>query len=355
MRLQVMVLAGMLCLASCKKDDYRTDGGLAQTNTSLSTYDYLAANSLHYFDTLLLVVDHLGLKDSVNKAGTFFAPTDYAIRRLMNVNNIATLDDLYTKINSKFITQYLFAQASLTLDNAATSVKTYDSWAGTTAGISKIALSYPVASTTLTYYVLQYVKINGVLDGSTGAPANDETDAILRCQTTGIKTASGTNLNVLANNAPLNLIGNVVPTELELSYDVNVPQSNTDYTSAPVQVESAKVAGFLGVDAATISDMIASGNAAWKYYAVEPDGSLNSGYTANAPGFWFDATGKVTGWGDNAYLFAEYVPATYVLNVGQYPGHAKVGDKYVLKQAIAYSKPDGKVLTVIITIHVTMV
>lgn len=349
--LAVMVIS----LASCKKEGYRTDGGLASANTSLSTYDYLAGNAYHYFDTLLLIVDHFGLKDSVNKAGTFFAPTDYAIQRLMTNNNISTLEDLYTKINSKFITQYLFSEATLTLDNATTSVKTYESWAGEVAGVSKIALSYSVTTTTLTYYALQYIKINGVLDGSTGAPANDETDAILRCQTTGIKTATGTNLNVLVNNAALNLIGDVVPTELELSYDVNVTQSATDYTLSPVQLESDKIAAFFGVDAATISNLINSGNASWKYYALEPNGNLNSSYTANPPGFWFDANGAVINWGDNAYLFAEFVPDTYILNVGQYPGHAKVGDKYVLKQVIAYTKADGTILSVIITVNVTLV
>ena len=81
-------LLGVLMMAlgftSCKKDSYRTDGGVASANTTLSTYDYLAGNAYHYFDTLLLIVDHFGLKDSVNKAGTFFAPTDYAISALMD-------------------------------------------------------------------------------------------------------------------------------------------------------------------------------------------------------------------------------------------------------------------------------
>ncbi|BAV05549.1 hypothetical protein FLA_1556 [Filimonas lacunae] len=349
------VLVVMLSLASCKKDSYRTDGGLASANTSLSTYDYLAANAYHYFDTLLLIVDHFGLKDSVNKAGSFFAPTDYAIQRVMSANNIVTLEDLYAKINSKFLTQYMFADASLTLDNATTTVQTHENWAGTEVGISKLASSYYVATTTFTYYTLQYVKINGVLDGSPDAPANDETDAILKCQTTGIKTATGTNLNVLVNNAALNLIGDKLPTELDLLYNVNVTQSSTDYTLSPVQLESDKIAGFFGVDAATIGDMINAGNADWKYYALEPNGNLNSGYTANAPGFWFDKNGYVANWGDDAYLFAEFTPGTFIVNVGQYPDHAKVGDTYTLKQVIAYTKSNGTVLSVIITIHVTLV
>lgn len=349
------VLLLVMSFASCKKDSYITDGGLASNTTTLNTYDYLASNAYHYFDTLLMIVDHFGLKDSVNKAGSFFAPTDYAIRRLMTTNNVATLEQLYEKINSKFVTQYMFTDASLTLDNAATTVKTYENWAGETAGLSKLAQSYGVATTSLTYYVLQYIKINGVLDGTPGAPANDETDAILRCQTTGIKTASGTNLNVLANNVALNLIGDVKPTELTLTYDLNVTFNVPDYTTVPVQLESDKIAAFLGIDATVISDMITAGNPDMKYYAVEPNDNLSTNYTAAAPGFWFDASGYVTTWGENAYLFAELATSQYIINVGQYPGHTKVGDKYTLRQAYAYTTSDGTVLKVIVVINATIV
>lgn len=195
----------IFCFSSCKKDDYRTDTGLASANSPLSTYDYLASNAYHYFDTLILIVNHLGLKDSLNKSGTFFAPTNYAINRVMSDKKITTLDSLYKTISSKFLTQYMFSDTTMTLSHAKTTVDTYQSWAGNIAGMSKISASYTVVNTSLTYYTLQYIKINGILDGSPGAPANDETDAILKCQTTGIRTASGTNLNVLANTATLNL------------------------------------------------------------------------------------------------------------------------------------------------------
>lgn len=348
-------LVMILGLASCKKDDYRTDGGVASGNTTLTTYDYLAGNVYKNFDTVLMIVDHFGLKDSVNKAGTFFAPTDYAIHRAMTDNNLATLDDLYKKINSKFVTQYMFSDTALTLNNASTNVKTYESWAGITAGVSKIAGSYYVATTSLTYYTLQYVKINGVLDGSAGAPANDQTDAILRCQTTGIKTISGTNLNVLANTAVLNLVGDTVATVLNLSYTINLTQSNTDYTSTPVQLEASKIAAFFEITTADMGDVLASGTQNLKYYNVEPNDDLNGTYTANAPGFWLDATGAVTNWGDPAYLYAELSTGDYILNVGQYPGHAKVGDKYVVRQAFTYTKPDGILYKVIVTINVTLI
>jgi len=350
-------LLGILMMAlgftSCKKDSYRTDNGVASANTTQSTYDYLAGNTYHYFDTLLLIVDHFGLKDSLNKAGTFFAPTDYAISALMSANSITSLDALYRQINSNFLKQYMFSDTSLTLNTAGTNVKTYQNWAGMTSGLAKLASSYYVANSSLTYYTLEYIKINGVLDGSVGAPANDLTDAILKCQTTGIKTATGTNLNVLVNNAPLNLIG--PPTKLYLSYNVNVTQSATDYNSTDTQLDSATIAAFLGLTSAQIADSIASGSTKLVYYAWQPDSTLSNNYTADYPGFWYDNNGMVTTWGNNSYLWGDFNPGTFVETVGQFPGNAIVGDKYTLQQAFVYTTAYNIRLTVYITLHVTMI
>ncbi|MFT4203374.1 MAG: DUF4859 domain-containing protein [Chitinophagaceae bacterium] len=339
---------------SCKKDAYLTDGGLASSNTTYTTYDYLANHQYHYFDTLIMVIDHLGLKDSVNSAGTFFAPTDYAIHRVMAANNLTTLDELYAKINSKFLTQYMFSDTTLTLDNATTSVKTYENWAATTVGLSKIAYSYTVANSVLTYYILQYVKINGALDGSADATDDDETDAILQCQTTGIKTASGTNLNVLSNVANLDLFEDEVATEKTYTFSLDVIQ-NDDYTSTALQLDSSSIASFFGLSATAISDMIVAGSDSLGYYNVQSDGTLSNTYTANAPGFWLDANGDVVSWGSDAYLYAELSPSTYIINVGAYPGNPQVGDTYTIRLAFVYTSIDGNTYTANIVINVTIV
>ncbi len=203
-----MITAGA---TSCKKDSYLTDGGVSSAVTALSNYDYLKANKYHYFDTTLLIIDHFNLKDSVNKAGTFFAFTNFSVNALMISLNVNSLAQLYDSISSKLVTQYLFTDTSHTLYNVSTSAVQYANWAGVVApsAIRKVAASYSVYLTnsapTFNYYTLQYIKINGVLDGSANAPANDPTDAYLPCQTTGIKTSAGaTTLHVLANNASLN-------------------------------------------------------------------------------------------------------------------------------------------------------
>lgn len=188
---------------ACKKDSYLTDGGVHNAHTSYTTYDYLAANQYHYFDTVLQIIDHFNLKDTVNKAGTFFAPTDYAVNRLMITLASPDLETLYSHISSRFITQYMFSDTAITLDNANTTPVMYTNWADTIAGVQKTAYSYGAVTSTFTYYVLQYVKINGYPDGSSGAPSDDPTDYVMNCQTTGILTSSGTTLHVLSNAASL--------------------------------------------------------------------------------------------------------------------------------------------------------
>ena len=199
------------CLISCKKDDYLTDGGLAPEKSSLSTYDYLANHTYHYFDTVILIIDHFNLKDSVNKAGTFFAFTDFSVNTLMSTLQVTTLAELYTKVSSKLVTQYMFSDNSLTLANATTAAVQKVNWAGDAGALSavkKIENTYGVylvnSAPVYSYYVLQYVKINGILDGSPNMPPGDAADVSIPCQTTGILTSSGTTLHVLANTAPLN-------------------------------------------------------------------------------------------------------------------------------------------------------
>lgn len=76
----IFVLAMTCITPACKKDNYIVGGSLQDTNQykNTLTYDFLKGNAL--FDTLCQLIDAAGLKETINsKAGTFFAPTDYAI------------------------------------------------------------------------------------------------------------------------------------------------------------------------------------------------------------------------------------------------------------------------------------
>lgn len=197
-----------IAIISCKKDGYLTDGGKHPVNTPLSTYDYLKQHSAHYFDTTILLIDHFNLKDSVNKSATFFAFTNFSVKLMMTNLNVTSLDQLYDSVSSKLITQYLFGD-NISLDNVSSTPVSKSNWAGTTApcAVKTITGSYSVwlsgSAPIFSYYSLQYIKINGALDGSPGAPEGDPVDIAITCQTTGIKTSTGTTLHVLANNAQL--------------------------------------------------------------------------------------------------------------------------------------------------------
>lgn len=104
---------------SCKRD-YTIGGSTHDAHVNMTTYDYLKTNPL--FDTLVLLIDRTGLKEEVNSAGTFFAPSDYAIyhyvqargdyeRLLRNDENLKyTFDSLdYTSLKDS-LRAYMFKE-----------------------------------------------------------------------------------------------------------------------------------------------------------------------------------------------------------------------------------------------------
>lgn len=199
-----MFCAGLLLCACKKNDDYRVDGGLSNAVTPLSNYDYLKAHAYHQFDTVLQIIDHFNLKDSVNKAGTFFALTNYALSRALPSESGSTtklpLDTLYSRklITSRFITQYCFSQ-KISLANATVGGSLYASWAGVENGVKKKVSTAAGSYNGYTVYNLFFVKINGALDTNPATPG-DAVDYEIICQTQGIQTLSGAGiLNVFSN------------------------------------------------------------------------------------------------------------------------------------------------------------
>lgn len=94
-----VALLVILLAHSCKKDDYLTGGSLHNAKVDATTYDYLKANPL--FDSLILLVDRAGLKEELNGNITFFAPTDYSIRLLME-NRTIEIQIKYNDDNIKY-------------------------------------------------------------------------------------------------------------------------------------------------------------------------------------------------------------------------------------------------------------
>jgi hypothetical protein len=86
-----MVIVSLVAIYSCKKE-YVIGGSLYDARVNLTTYDYLKTN--HLFDTLVIMVDRMALKDEVNQSGTVFALTNYAI------NNYVREKEAYLRIKN---------------------------------------------------------------------------------------------------------------------------------------------------------------------------------------------------------------------------------------------------------------
>jgi hypothetical protein len=204
------ILITCLLLSACKKDAYLTDGGLSNAHTDLSTYDYLAKQQFQLFDTVIAIIDHYNLKDEVNNAKTFFAPTDYAVASFLNrkldsvrqidENNRYSLEDMYNDITVDSVRQYLFSETITVATAQEISVK-YTTLGNTPAAILKIKQTDPIYYTwsKTPVYLLYYTRIVGTLDTGTTDPNDPEADKRAQCQTTGILTSSGGVLHVLAN------------------------------------------------------------------------------------------------------------------------------------------------------------
>lgn len=202
-----------LLATGCKKSEYLTDGGVHDPITSLSNYDYLQQNNWQLFDTLLLIVDHYQLKDEINKAPTFFAPTDFSIARylklkldsvqLIDENLTYTLNDMYKDLSADSVRQYLLGE-KVELSNTPTAITPHITKAKTSCAVQKFLQTdggyYQWGSSPV--YSLYYIKVRGTLDDPNNPPLPNDpnVDSRVLCQTTGIGTSSGsTVLHVLAN------------------------------------------------------------------------------------------------------------------------------------------------------------
>jgi hypothetical protein len=117
--------------------------------------------------------------------------------------------------------------------------------------------------------------------------------------------------------------------------DVNktVYYSASAYNSDSQTFTLQEIADALGTDTASI----VKGTTA--FYAPDIDGNPTNGYTANAPGFWFNKDGKVTTYGGgNAKFFAEvYMDAsanTFTVNLGEYPQKDTLYTAYTTKLSL---------------------
>lgn len=202
---------GLAYFTSCKKSNYLTDGGLMEAKTTLSTYDYLKQHKYHLFDTLIMAIDYYKLKDEVNSAATFFAPTNYSINKYLkikgdsvkkiNENNKYTLTDMYKNLTADSLRIYM-TKSRIELTSAPLQVTMAPNFANTQTAVQRVLQPKPGESwSSAPIYYLFYIKVRGGIDlpNSVLLPNDPNIDLKAQCQTTGIEPSSGGILHVLNN------------------------------------------------------------------------------------------------------------------------------------------------------------
>jgi hypothetical protein len=114
------------------------------------------------------------------------------------------------------------------------------------------------------------------------------------------------------------------------TYDIEA-EKNNDYVPTPVSIDAAAITAAIG---------IAPGDADIYGVDASDDSLYIYGSTAEEPGYWFHESGDVCHWGDEGCaIYANYIIADELFNVGQYPDGTTPGETYSVK--IAFVNPDN--------------
>jgi len=121
-----------------------------------------------------------------------------------------------------------------------------------------------------------------------------------------------------------------IPSET-LVYNISMPPT-ADYNTISVELNTSAISAILNL---TVKELTSGFEANVSYSALNPDGTLNTVSTANAPGHWFGLDGTVVAWGNNSYIFSELDTETLTANIGQYPDRVNAGDSFTIMQVLA--------------------
>lgn len=226
MKLLITFAASALLLTavvSCKKS-YTIGGSKFVAQVNMTTYDYLKTN--HLFDTLVIMIDAMGLKDEVNQAGTFFAVTNYSIRNYVlakqtaeqllynNENLVYTFDSLDLPSLKDTLRTYMFKDR-ITRDN----ISQIGEWRYSNEGDPRWIQLIPTTDYTNQNVFTtdpKYIYVTKVIPQPGFSVPTDSTqlgqvdpsqELQTLCQTTGILTTTGV-LHVLANSHTFDYYGN---------------------------------------------------------------------------------------------------------------------------------------------------
>ena len=218
----------------------------------------------------------------------------------------------------------------------------------------------PTCGATVTFTLATTIVGSGTVSPASGTFDQGSVQTITATPATGFifsgwsGSASGTTnpLSVtMTGNKTITATFTAIPNDT-LVYTVAM-NPMTDYTATTVKLDSARIVKDFGLTIAQIASALGT---TIKYYAINPNGSLDSVSTANAPGHWFTNSGATTTYATSPYIFSELTIASLTANVGQYPNVCKADDSYTLKQALVYTKSanDIKQVTLIFNIKINL-
>ncbi|MBS7563724.1 hypothetical protein KHS38_04850 [Mucilaginibacter sp. Bleaf8] len=215
LKIFMLALLAATVFFSCKKDS-TLGGSVFNAKVDMTTYDYLKTN--HAFDTLVVMIDKMQLKEEVNSSGTFFAMTNYSIHNFVQAkqaqlrvttndeNLIFTFDSLNFTALKDSLRAYMFKD-KLTLDNL-TQTGVY---ASANDGEKRLINKRPTTNYVSQIFTTnpQYIYLTKVVPLKPGGPVPVDIGGVGQvdpsqllttlCQTTGIITTTGI-LHVLNNN-----------------------------------------------------------------------------------------------------------------------------------------------------------
>ena len=203
-----ILVAVAVLICGCSFDGYLDDGGVHDPYHDMTTYEFLQTNPI--FDTLLILIDKAGLKETINGDVTFFAPTDYSIV------------DYVKKKRADIIAQFPFEDFTLEdipVQDIRDSLKMYiipgkvnrvdmskDGKVYTTLLSNKVAVhitpvqdEYADMMSVWPEYVFFTTIVGAGLDTPGEIVPEEELDKRNRCQTSGIETNTGV-IHVIENS-----------------------------------------------------------------------------------------------------------------------------------------------------------
>lgn len=203
----ILVVAAAI-LVGCQSDDYLIDGGIHNPKVNMTTYEYLQTNPV--FDTLLILIDKAGLKETINGNVTFFAPNDYVIKRYLTAKRgdvVAqdpfsdfTLEDIPVQDIRDSLKMYIIP-GKVNRDVMTKAGTVYTSLMGNRVAVSLIPVDDEYADIIGVWpeYVFFTTVVGQGLDKPGEIVSEQELDKRDRCQTSGIETNTGI-IHVLENS-----------------------------------------------------------------------------------------------------------------------------------------------------------